>query len=310
MALVVAAAIGVGLSAVRSPQRGTAGQPVEAFTHIHGLEVAPWAPRQVFLATHLGLIVIDEAGAWAVVSEEAHDLMGFRTHPSQEGVLYASGHPAPGSGVANPVGFRLSRDGGRTWESLSLEGVADFHAMAADHRDGRVIYGWNVGRDPGFYRSGDGGQTWERLDGLDPAVVGGVFAVAVHPDDPNRVLAGTEVGIVESLDAGGSWRSLLAGYPVTSIAWAPDGGLLAYLAHPDGGLVVSLDHGASWTSLSLILQNDAVAHIAPHPADPEVLYVGTFGETLLRTTDGGRAWELLAQGGVPLEAPQPVAPGG
>lgn len=304
------AVLGAVWATGRGPDPGLAGRPVERFTHVHGLEIPPWAPDHRYLSTHRGLIRVDETGAWAYVSEEAHDLMGFRAHPTEEGVFYASGHPAPGSGVPNPVGFMVSEDGGRTWEPRSLAGVADFHAMAVGHHDGRVVYGWNVARDPGLYRSEDAGRTWERLEGEPLRAAGGVFALAVHPRDPDRVMAGTEGGLLESTDAGRSWEPILAGLPVTAAAWDAEGRLLAYAPHPEAGLLASTDQGRSWARLGLALGEDAVLHIAPHPADPAIVYVGTLGEALLRTADGGRTWEVMAEGGMPLEAPDPRSPGG
>src|SRR2546429_5088264 len=40
---------------------------------------------------------------------------------------YSSGHPAPESGLTNPFGLIRSRDGGKTWDKLGLEGESDFH---------------------------------------------------------------------------------------------------------------------------------------------------------------------------------------
>ena len=46
--------------------------------------------------------------------------------------IYSSGHPAAGSGVVNPFGLLRSKDGGKTWDKLGLEGESDFHVMATD----------------------------------------------------------------------------------------------------------------------------------------------------------------------------------
>ena len=309
LVLVVVAAVGVALSIDREPDGGLLGQPVESFTHVHGLAFPGWSDH-LFLSTHRGLIVIDdETGTWRYASDEAHDLMGFRAHPSEEGVLYASGHPAPGSGLANPVGFLVSRDRGRSWEPLSLLGIADFHAMAVDHSDGRVVYGWNVGRDPGLYRSDDGGRSWQRLDAAELWEAGGVFALAVDPADPHRVMAGTETGLLESTDAGQSWEVALGGSPVTAVEWVRAERMLAYVAVPQMGLVASTDDGGSWARMGLELSEDAVVHLAAHPTDAETLYLGTVGEALLRTRDGGESWELLAEAGVPLDPREQVTTG-
>jgi hypothetical protein len=102
--------------------RAAEAEEVERFHHIHGLEVPAWAGGDVYVSTHEGLVRIDAQGRWTWVGEARHDFMGFSAHPSEEGVLYTSGHPAPGSALPNPLGFMVSRDGGQSWETLALAG--------------------------------------------------------------------------------------------------------------------------------------------------------------------------------------------
>ena len=68
-----------------------------------------------------------------------HDYMGFSATANR---LYSSGHPAPGSGLVNPFGLIRSKDGGRTWDKLGLEGETDFHLLATAW-NANAIYVWN-----------------------------------------------------------------------------------------------------------------------------------------------------------------------
>ncbi|MPY96311.1 MAG: hypothetical protein GEV08_25585 [Acidimicrobiia bacterium] len=280
------------------PQDATAEpRPVETFMHIHGVEVPAWAPDEVYVSTHQGLIRIGADGEWRFISASDHDFMGFRAHPGEPEVFYSSGHPDLDSGVSNPVGFMVSRDGAVTWEPIALEGAADFHAMAVQSDDGDVVYGWSGG----LHRSADGGQTWEQVPAGTLEQAGGALGLAVHPGDPDELLAATQVGLLRSRDGGRSWEPLLAGVGVTAVEFVPGDTerLVAYVAEPAQGLVSSDDGGASWTEVGWALEGDAVGHIAMHPEDPDVVHVGTYGESLYRSGDGGRSFEPLAEAGVP-----------
>jgi hypothetical protein len=278
---------------------------VERFMHVHGLAIPAWAPDAVYLSTHQGLIRIDEVGGWRFVSEQRHDFMGFAHHPVREGVFYSSGHPAPGSGLRNPIGFMVSEDGGATWEPVSLQGEVDFHAMTMSHADPDVVYGWNVSGAAGLYRSKDGGRSWQRPAADALMGVRGVFSLAAHPTEPRHVLAGTTDGLWRSLDGGETWEQLLPGVAVTALATsrrAPDRAL-AYLADGRTGLAVLEDledPAGSIRSLGLLLpDDDAVVHIAVHPTDEGVIYAGTAGQHLFVTKGGGGSWQQVARDGRP-----------
>lgn len=274
-----------------------AGAPVDEFMHIHGLGIAPWAPDDVFVSTHEGLIRIDEKGDWWLVSEQRHDFMGFATHPTDEGVLYTSGHPAPDSGLENPVGFMASEDAGATWTPRSLHGQVDFHAMAVQPTDGNVVYGWFADR---LFRSFDGGENWDVLEAPALTEAGGALSLAVHPQDPGEVIAATQVALLRLRDDGHDREAILEA-PTTAVTFAgtdPEH-LIAYVPSPGPGLVESTDGGQTWEELGFVLDDDVIGHLAVRPDDPEILYVGSYGESLFRSRDGGATWEQLATDGVP-----------
>jgi hypothetical protein len=301
---VVVGAVGGGVAAFLARPASGPGEIVTEFMHIHGLEVPAWASDELYVSTHEGLIRVDADGVWRYVSEQRHDFMGFSAHPSEPGVLYSSGHPAPGSGLRNPIGFMVSRDGGATWQSLSLQGQADFHAVAVYPGDGDVIYGWNVIRGAeGLYRSTDGGRSWEQQPPGSLAAAGGVFSLAVHPRDADHVLAATQNGLWRSTDGGASWEQAFPDAPVTAVAFHPrePDQIVVYAAGADLGLLVLEDGGASQRPAGFVLPgNDVVFHIAIHPENELVTYLGTAAEYLFKTTDGGQSWQRMAAGGTPL----------
>jgi len=283
---------------------GTAAPtPIERFTHVHGLDAPAWAGGDLIVATHFGLVRRTPDGAWFAVGDVQHDFMGFRAHPSERGVLYGSGHPDLRSGIPNPMGLIVSRDGGLSWQQVALQGRADFHALAVQRGDGGVVAGFNVVGDVGLLRSLDGGRSWSDLPSEPLMAVGGVIGLELHPTDADRLLAATPAGLWATSDAGRSWtlRAFEGAY-VTAVRYAPEGDerVYVYVAGAGLGLMVSEDGGATWSSLGLELTgNDAVGAIAPHPTDPQRLHVGSFGMDILATSDGGGSWTVWARGGVP-----------
>lgn len=299
----ILAACGDDDQADQAARDGTASADVEQFMHIHGLAVAPWASDEVWVSTHQGLLQIDAEGAWSYASDDLHDFMGFDVNPSETDVVYTSGHPDPEGDLENPLGFMVSEDAGRTWEERSLHGEVDFHALTVHGADGNVIYGFDA-TGHRLLSSDDGGHEWEERTLPHPE---GVVALAAHPTDAASVLASTPEGLVRSTDSGDTWEEVLTDVPLGGVAYDPSDPerILAFVAPPGAGpagegLLESTDAGESWEALDLDLDDgDLVLHIAVHPTDGDIIYVGTVGESLYGSSDGGEAWEQLASHGDP-----------
>src|SRR3970282_1938674 len=170
-----------------------------ALTHVHGFSYSADGKR-LMIPSHHGLAVY-ENGKWSKAPGPQHDYMGFAA--TARG-LYSSGHPAPGSGLVNPFGLIRSRDGGKTWEKLGLEGETDFHLLATSWNT-NAIYVWNPApssrmKRPGLYYTLNNGFAWKpaRAEGIR----GSPRALAVHPDDAATVAVATEKGVYLSRDSG------------------------------------------------------------------------------------------------------------
>jgi hypothetical protein len=159
--------------------------------HVHGLAYSGDGKR-LMIPSHHGLAIY-ENGKWSKAPGPEHDYMGFVATAKN---LYSSGHPAPRSGLVNPFGLIRSRDGGRTWDKLGLEGETDFHLLAAGWNT-NAIYVWNPEpssrlKSPGLHFTLNDGFTWTRpaASGL----AGKPQALAVHPDEPKVVAVATAQG--------------------------------------------------------------------------------------------------------------------
>jgi hypothetical protein len=136
--------------------------------------------------------------------------------------LLSSGHPGPSSPFPNPVGFIRSKDGGKSWDAISLGGEVDFHSLATD---GRTIVGFD---GSGLLRSEDEGRSWSR---------GAIVQVSALTYAQDALWAATTSGIMRSTDDGISFSS------------APNAPEAVFLASGSDGALWSFDrYGTAWTS--------------------------------------------------------------
>jgi len=128
-----------------------------------------------------------------------------------------------------------------------------------------------------------------------------VLALAVHPESPSNVYAGTQAGIFRSTDAGESWRSVGArNIPITAIAFDPKRSSTLYATGSVFGsfLFKSVDSGENWTLFPITangLSFFQVDALAVDPTNSSILYVGG-GSLLLKSTDGGASWSRFENG--------------
>src|SRR5213082_3537777 len=138
------------------------GAPQVTLVHVHGLAFSADGKR-LMIPSHFGLAIY-ESGKWSKAPGPEHDYMGFSATASH---LYSSGHPAPGTNLVNPFGLLRSKDGGKTWDKLALEGESDFHVMATSWNT-NAIYVWNAAansrmKQPGLHYTRDDGKSWTRV---------------------------------------------------------------------------------------------------------------------------------------------------
>lgn len=235
--------------------------------HVHGLAVVD---DQVLAATHNGLWNVGEGKATRV-GEVRDDLMGFTV--AGEGRFLASGHPAR-PGTSPHLGLVESGDGGRSWNTVSLGGEADFHALAVS---GHAVYGFDAGR---LLTSSDGGVTWED----DPIGVD-VVSLAMLRGDDRRVLAGTVAGV--KLKRNGRWKTILAGEPAL-VSWPAASKMVAVAL--DGEISISTNQGRSWKRPGTTPGPPVAAY-----SDGRALIVAAEDGSIARSTDDGATWtQLLA----------------
>lgn len=280
---------------------GTAFAEAVTLTHVHGLAYSADG-KQLLIPSHHGLAVY-AGGRWSKSAGPAHDYMGFS---ATRNALYSSGHPAPGSGLANPFGLIKSADGGKTWQKLGLEGESDFHLLAASYGTNTVyvVNGQPNSRmsEPGIYYTLADGMKWQRVEAS--GLRARLNALAVHPSDAKVVSAGTDDGLYLSRNSASSFEPLVAGTRVLAQTFDLDGQHLWFSAHAGKPTLarVGLKAGAKPDNRPLPpLTDDAVAYIAQNPAHRQELAIATFKKSVYLSADQGLTWKQIAREGAGVE---------
>lgn len=271
-------------------------QPAVTLMHVHGLAYSADGKR-LMIPSHDGLAVY-ENGRWAKAPGPQHDYMGFSATAKH---LYSSGHPAHGTGFVNPFGLIRSRDGGKTWDKLGLEGEIDFHLLATGWNT-NAIYVWNPApssrmRKPGLHFTMNDGLAWKPAQAA--GIEGEPRALAVHPDNAATVALASSKGVYLSRDSGGRFTAIGDRGEGLAVFFDLEGNRLWYgafdgqprLAH------VPLDGGAATQVRLPALPEDAVAYIAQNPAARNEYAFASFGKSVYVSKDVGRNWSQIADRG-------------
>ena len=276
MAVSITLAIGLVVAAFvvlrmndRTPADADGGAAPE-MEHIHGIGVDP-GDGAVYAGTHYGLFRIADGSATRV--SEVQDYMGFTV--AGPGHFLASGHPGEGQGGPSSVGLVESTDAGQTWETLSLSGEADFHAL--EYRHDRV-YGLNS--MTGQLLTSTDKQSWAEVSSAE------IADFAVSPEDPDVLVATTQEGLARSTDGGATFEVVESAPVMVFVSWAEDGTLAGVT--PDGVVYTAEDPAGEWSERAgLDGQPEALT------VDSATQIYAAANGTVLASTDGGATFSPL-----------------
>jgi photosystem II stability/assembly factor-like uncharacterized protein len=147
----------------------------------------------------------------------------------------------------------------------------------------------------GVYKSVDGGRRWSSASrGLEDL---SVLALAVDPQSPRTLYAGTDSGVFVSRDSAEAWRrggTSIAGRNVRSLVVVPNKPTVLYAATNEG-ILWSQDRGASWTPRNVGLPTRDLRVLRLDPSRPTRLFAAGFGG-VFRSDDEGRHWRAVNHG--------------
>jgi photosystem II stability/assembly factor-like uncharacterized protein len=202
------------------------------------------------------------------------------------------------AGSRDSLLFR-SDDAGVSWRLLPFpQGTpGTFNALIIHPKDDAHFYaGLDAGDSiaSGVYESVDGGEHWRALPGVQGARI---EALAMSPQDPNVLAAGTARGVFFSDDGGGNWRRISRVndpemQDITALAFDPSDSKTIYAGTPHLPWK-TVDGGASWRSIATGLIDDSdIFSIRVDPLRPELIFASACSG-IYRSENAGTSWAKL-----------------
>ncbi len=244
------------------------------------------------------------SGNWTIVGPVAYPTNSTGQPTGMGRINAVAFHPTDAATIfigAPSGGIWKSTDGGSTWTDLSANipklGVS---AILVHPVDPAILYIGTGDRDAsdapgiGVFKSTNGGVSWTQVNqNMGNSIVGGL---AMHPSDPNTILAATSKGIYKTIDGGSHWTQKSNNTShYKEIRYNPGNPAIVY-ATEGGKFYRSSDGGESWTQLSAsngIPSAGSRMVIGVSSANPACVYLvqikasdNTFS-ALLRSTDYG-----------------------
>jgi len=247
-------------------------ETLNSVSHIHHVKVIE---NKVLVLTHEGLFELVGENDMKLVGKDRIDVMGFT---SLGKVLVASGHPAIGSKMPNPIGLVKSLDGGLTWKAISLVGKVDFHFLEGAGSD---LYGADS-QTGKFMHSADSGQTWRTLG------TNTFTDIAVSPEIPAMAIAIKNSELLLTRNAFESTTKIKNSLKITQIEWRKSG----LYALSGKTLYKSTNSGKNWTKL-----NTFKGVLGILSASDQLMLV-TVGPDIYTSTNSGESFKKIFQSGL------------
>ena len=153
-------------------------------------------------------------------------------------------------------------------------------------------------------RSGDAGRTWSRRTAVPDTSVSGVPGVSPSDvdfvSDTTGYVSTTAGEVFQTTDGGNTWRTVL-GLPFTIRSVNFPTPEIGYAAGEAPAVFKTTDGGASWAESLLPADIGALSQIRC-ASETVCEGVSTFGDRLVRTTDGGGTWDSVAPATKPVRA--------
>ncbi len=183
-------------------------------------------PDRIFALSSAGVFVSNNFGqSWSLtpISQKwgSGSFMDVEVSRANANIVWA------GLGMNANLNLHVSTDGGKTFKitnnytTVTMGGITK---LASHPKEANTAYAlFSLAGKPKILKTTNLGESWTDLSGFGtnntsssgfPDVA--VYCLYVRPDNTNIIWAGTEIGIVESLDGGASWN-IVNDFPNASV---------------------------------------------------------------------------------------------
>lgn len=265
---------------------GPAGGDARAFAS------SPADPHHLYMGTTNSWIYqsVDNGGTWTRLAQlgTVDDLVvdNLVVDEADPRTLYAGvwqmDHP--------DGGVYISHDGGLTWKSSPEMDGKSVRALTQAPSNPKILI---VGAISGVYQTDDAGKHWHQISPEGSGEIHKVESIAIDPNDPHIIYAGTWHLPWKTTDGGASWRNLKEGLiddsDVFSIILDPKTPSTVFLS-ACSGIYKSENGGELFRKIQGIPSTARRTRVLMQdPSNLNVVYAGTT-EGLYKTHDSGTNW--------------------
>lgn len=191
----------------------------------------------------------------------------------------------------NPtVGLFSTDDKGKSWQHYGWKYIKCFSISIARQKNRQIFY---LSCGNGVQKSADGGKNWTITTGWN---ITECLKTAIDPNNPEVVYAATAYGIFKTTDGGQTWfeknKGLTSTFTPTVVIDPRDHNLL--FCATELGVHRSRDGGENWEPIGLL--GLGIRTLVQHPAQPNLLAVGTEDDGVFLSEDDGQTWHQKING--------------
>jgi photosystem II stability/assembly factor-like uncharacterized protein len=290
--------VGTKSGAFRSTDAGRSFERItpEDNSHIQNINSVAIDPQNtdiIYVGTHhLAWKTTDGGKTWKQLTHKTgiiddSDIMGICVSPIDPKTLH----------INACSGIYRSTSLGEKW--AKLPGIPfsarRTYALLPHPTEAKIIF---AGTSEGLWRATDGGKRWRLLTSKSCVI----RAIAVHPDNPKRVVIATDdFGVQVSENMGDEFTDGNAGFIHRHVlALLPDasekGRVMASVYHDGsaGSVFVSADGGENWQPSSAGLGSRDVFAFYQSTEDANIIYAGT-NSGVFRSNDRGASWSFVSK---------------